>query len=306
MPHSLSPCREHVQTHVQGEQRALWEHELVLDADQRERLKLHLLELKNGRYRCLFSRYNGATLVLELLAVARPEMPSEFHAWVTPKEVVRIAQRYGIIGDGLTVGWRTRRGEPDRLRLRWLPVPHHLEDDNRGFLDESELRMFEGTDSVSTAGTLRVDAVTLFSALSLRPWDALTRPLSSHFEIGWQEVADRDLRVRHALDVTLGRGLTARLHRDVDVFAMLLGAAHLGHRSRLAAQPELGVVMRLAFDMKAVLAWRGEGTADRPGTLRLGYSWFVSPRAVLKVGRLEERGRMRVRRSSTAELMWVS
>ena len=409
--YSLSPYREHVQAYVSGEQRALWEYELDLDGQQRERLFLHLLELKYGTYRYLFTSYNCATLVLELLAVARPEVLTRHHRWVTPKEVVRIAQRHGLIMDAaavfpaataaavyaplltpdtlanvratvsagddfsvgsavpaaqqviannlalahnellvrhrlrspeearrwrdafmaqdpaleigfdassrynpalsgddlrITLGWQAKRGAPDRLRLRWMPVSHYLEDDTRNFLDESELKLFEGVASVSADGKVRVEELTLFSALSLRPWDTVTTPLSSHFEIAWREVADRDLRASRSLDVTIGRGLTARAHHDVDAYAMLLVAGQFGRRGQLAAQPEVGLVMRLAFDMKASLIWRGEGLSDRSQRLRLGWSWFMSPRTVLKLGWLEERGRTHQRRrSSSADVMLV-
>lgn len=407
---SLTPYRDHVAAYVQREQRTLWEYELRLDTEQRERLWLHLYELKAGRYKYLFASYNCATLVLHLLGVASPGLLERPLAWVSPKEVVRIAQRQRLIAQThaifpaetavalyapllsagerrrvraavaagahdaaslavaperqalannlalaeheqllrsgvalaepvarwpqaflarepdldigfdagsrynpansggetrLTLGGRRFKGGEDRLELRWLPVSHHLDDDNRSFLHESELKLFEAAVSLRDARRLRLERATLFAALSLRPWEGLNPVWSSRTELAWRRASDLALDERTGFDVAIGRGITVRPQADVDVYVLGMVTARLARRPALAVHPEAGVVVRLAWNLKATLAWRGSGTDDRAAVSDATLAWHGLSGRSIKLRWTDEKGEHRRRTSAGLEWMQV-
>lgn len=94
---TLSPFHEEIQKYAVAEQRSLWTHRLALDEPQRQRLQAHIHELRQTRITYFFQAYNCATLVRHMLAVARPEMLKGPALWTTPKDVLRQAQRIGLI-----------------------------------------------------------------------------------------------------------------------------------------------------------------------------------------------------------------
>ena len=93
---ALNPLQEQLQQYVRVEQRSLWRYTLDLSAAQIERVRMHLLELKQTTLTYYFQSYNCATLINFVLAVANPAIDTEGW-WVTPAEVTRRAKRAGMI-----------------------------------------------------------------------------------------------------------------------------------------------------------------------------------------------------------------
>jgi Domain of unknown function (DUF4105) len=94
---SLGPYSEALDAYVGREGRNLWEFPLLLSEAQRELVQAHLIELKQVKFTYFFQRYNCATLVKQLLAVARPAVLQNKDRWTTPKDVVRAAQAAGLL-----------------------------------------------------------------------------------------------------------------------------------------------------------------------------------------------------------------
>lgn len=95
---ALSPYDEKQRQYVDQEQRSMWEYRLALDAPQRELIRLHLLELKQTRLTYYFQKYNCATVVNHILALSGRPVP-DARWWVTPKGVVKNADRAGLIAE---------------------------------------------------------------------------------------------------------------------------------------------------------------------------------------------------------------
>ena len=108
---ALSPYDEGGRTYLLGEQRMLWEYELKLDASTRQLIQAHLIELKQTNFIYFFHRYNCATLVKHVLAIAVPSV-SQRSDWITtPKDVIRLADQAGVVG-------RTTVKTPSRWLVR--------------------------------------------------------------------------------------------------------------------------------------------------------------------------------------------
>lgn len=153
----------------------------------------------------------------------------------------------------LSIGLQRRDGD-EALVLEFLPASHRLEDRNDMYFSESALRLFEVALSQSLRGRgARVERATVYAVESLLPRDRFTGGLSGRFKISHEPQAGGDLRSRGALLVEGGLGVTQRLGRDIDVFAV--AAAGVGARGGawLYAQPTAGFVLRQVFDMKAVV-----------------------------------------------------
>lgn len=99
---ALAPYHEKQSLYVDEEQRSIWEYELALDANQRELLALHLLELKQTRLTYFFQKYNCATLVNFIIGLAGKPLP-ENAWWVTPRDVIRNANEAGLIRSSQTI-----------------------------------------------------------------------------------------------------------------------------------------------------------------------------------------------------------
>lgn len=401
---TLSPYDEQVLAYVDREGRNLWEHPLRLDAGQRQLLQAHLMELRPVRFTYFFQRYNCATLVKQVLAVAQPAVLAQADLWTTPKDVVRAAQSAGLLASAralgsprwtlhlldqaltaqevmavkqavaneavseatadapraflrqqaaealnqqwvaaglrtpqagmayrrrlvaaasgdlalvsdptfspgaappdaqFSVGLQRREGD-EALVLSFLPVSHRLEDRNDMYFNESALRLFDVAISQSLRGHgARVERATLYAVESLLPRDRFTGGLSGQFKIGHELQAGADLRSRSTVLVEAGVGVTQRLGRDFDVFAM--ASAGLGARggAYLYTQPRLGLVMRQVFGMKAVVTFSALSHGLGDGRTTREWQWtqskYLGPDWTL-VGRytVRERGSQRLRQA---------
>jgi len=108
---ALSPYEDEVNTYVRKEQRSLWEYELKLDDFTRQLMRLHLIELKQTHFTYYFHRYNCATLVKHVLALAAPQVLDVPDPITTPKDVIKLADAAGVIAN-------TSVKTPARWRVR--------------------------------------------------------------------------------------------------------------------------------------------------------------------------------------------
>ena len=107
---ALTPYQEQQSRYTDSEERNVWEYDLKLDSWQRELVRLHLLELKQSELRYFFQNYNCATVVRFIMALSS-QLPEQGQGWVTPKDLVRVANEASLIGEQRTITpsrWMTR------------------------------------------------------------------------------------------------------------------------------------------------------------------------------------------------------
>ncbi|MFG6467050.1 DUF4105 domain-containing protein [Roseateles sp. BYS87W] len=153
----------------------------------------------------------------------------------------------------LSVGVMRRDGD-DALLLEFLPASHRLEDRNDMYFSESSLRLFDIALTQSMHGRgARVERATVYAVESLLPRDRFTGGWSGRFKIGHEAQVGADLSSRGSLRVEGGLGLTERVGRDLDLFAMASAGVGVRHGAYVFVQPSVGLVLRQVFDMKAVI-----------------------------------------------------
>lgn len=98
---SLSPFSEQQHHYVDEDQRNIWEYHLHLDADQKELIRLHLLELKQSHLTYFFQKYNCATVIKFILSLSGQRLPDSGW-WVTPRSLVKSTVQAGLV-DGTSI-----------------------------------------------------------------------------------------------------------------------------------------------------------------------------------------------------------
>lgn len=103
--YSEAPYYKKLREYQDIERRDLWEYRLNLDADEVERLLLHLVELRNIYSYYYFFSENCSSNILFLLDSARPalalskQLAERKRPWITPLEVIRILAKAGVVSD---------------------------------------------------------------------------------------------------------------------------------------------------------------------------------------------------------------
>jgi hypothetical protein len=110
---SLSPYQEKIALYLGEEQRSIWEYSLKLSAFQKELIQAHLIELRQTDLVYFFQKYNCATVIDFVLSLAATEPLNNTGFWLTPKDVVKRAEKLNLIE-------QSRLISPNRWLIRAL------------------------------------------------------------------------------------------------------------------------------------------------------------------------------------------
>ena len=163
----------------------------------------------------------------------------------------------------LGIGWLDYQGS-QWLTLRSLPAAHTLDDDNRAYFGENELRLNELQLRWSPQRqALQLHQWQLYSAHSLTPRDPLIGGLSGHFEAGFRPVYDRLLQPQTGFSLSGGLGATYAFGPDLRIFSLLnLGVASAPEQTFSYLQPVVGGYLYEVFDMKSRFSYRPQFRSD--------------------------------------------
>jgi hypothetical protein len=95
--YTLSPYAQKLYRYNVDEQRNVWDYQLKLTRDEMNLLAYHLYELKNTNIKYFFHKYNCATLIYRILAVAKGSSVEASDFWVTPSDVVRLVVNNNLV-----------------------------------------------------------------------------------------------------------------------------------------------------------------------------------------------------------------
>lgn len=181
------------------------------------------------------------------------------------------------------------RGGVNYVKLGLTPASHHLEDDNRRYLGESELVLFDLSVLKKMEGReLSLDQLVIYGTKSLLPYDALTGGWSGAIRLGVETQYNNSVSPQKRMFVEGGVGVSKRYLNDLDAYALI--NAGLGVQKgdgQIYLQPELGVVLREVYDMKTVFSatYRHAiaGNANTGVHYRLTQSKFLASQLSLHV-----------------------
>ena len=93
------------------EQRNVWVYELNLNSLQKELIQRHIWALKSASLTYLFNSHNCATLILDTLSVAAPDLQKHRQKWVSPIDVAKAIRYESLIKETHLHGsseWKVR------------------------------------------------------------------------------------------------------------------------------------------------------------------------------------------------------
>ena len=94
--YTLSPYGEKRKFYLEREGRNVWTYSLRLDAEQKQLLRLHLVELRPVKLRYFFDSHNCATLTADLIGLIAPTVRTPQPLWTSPLDVVRNVNEAGL------------------------------------------------------------------------------------------------------------------------------------------------------------------------------------------------------------------
>jgi hypothetical protein len=94
---SLTPYREQLYRYLKVENRNVWEFDLNLNDYEKKLIYYHFWELRTLNIKYLFTGFNCATIVHDILSIAQPKLRKINRLWVTPKDVIKDAYEYNLV-----------------------------------------------------------------------------------------------------------------------------------------------------------------------------------------------------------------
>ena len=93
----LRPYKEQVDRYLKEENRNIWEYTLNLSKGEKQLIYFHFWELKDVKIKYLFTGFNCATIVHDMLSMGSIKLENNYHLWITPKDVIKDAKKNKII-----------------------------------------------------------------------------------------------------------------------------------------------------------------------------------------------------------------
>lgn len=108
---ALTPYKKQKARYLHGEERNIWEYGLNLSEYDKAMIHAHIWELKGKESDYFFDTYNCATVTYFLLATAKPEIFNSNRSWISPIDVVKDANDFGLVKKGKMIPsmrWKIR------------------------------------------------------------------------------------------------------------------------------------------------------------------------------------------------------
>ncbi len=94
---SLSPYVEQLHSNLIIEERNIWAYDLDLSPDEKKLLYYHFWELKDVNLKYLFTGFNCATIIDDMLFFSSKKVTDTKRLWITPKDLVKETHKLGLI-----------------------------------------------------------------------------------------------------------------------------------------------------------------------------------------------------------------
>ncbi|QUJ66425.1 DUF4105 domain-containing protein [Photobacterium sp. GJ3] len=107
----VSPYRESLSFYKNIEGRNVFEYQLAMSDKNKQLIQLHLWELKDTRIDYFFHNQNCASITLNILAIANPDLMEHRRDWLSPLDMIQLAQRHHMIQQTSitpSTGWKLR------------------------------------------------------------------------------------------------------------------------------------------------------------------------------------------------------
>jgi hypothetical protein len=143
------------------------------------------------------------------------------------------------------------------LELSFLPASHLLNDYNREYFGESELKIAY-LSVLLNKDSINLKDFTLYGMKTYIPYDTLTKDLSYQFEVAIKKEYSRDMSYVNTVKIDGGVGIDFLLGHDINSYAIVnAGMGYNKHDNvHLFFNPEIGVMIYEVLNMKSLIYYQ--------------------------------------------------
>jgi len=135
------------------------------------------------------------------------------------------------------------------LKLSFLPASHTLNDNNREYFNESELKI--GYISILfNKNKILLNNFSIYSMTNLIPYDILTNPFSYSFNISLDREYDKNLDKRLYFNCNAGLGYDINIANDINLYILGKIKIRTHNKIDLLYYPKFGILMYEIFNSK--------------------------------------------------------
>ena len=147
--------------------------------------------------------------------------------------------------------------DKDYTKVSFLPTSHLLNDYNREYFGESELKLFYLSLLVDKKD-IELSEFTLFGMKSYLPYTSLTQDLSYQFELSIKKEYDKEMKYKDTAKIDGGVGFDFLIAKDINVFSIFnMGAGYnKSDKTHLFINPELGLMIYEVLNMKSLIKYQ--------------------------------------------------
>jgi len=170
------------------------------------------------------------------------------------------------------------------FQFSFLPTAHRLQDDNRQYFTENELRLGDiKLRYLPDDQSIKLQELTLYSVKTMNPWDRFTGGFSAQWKIGSEPHYSDKMEMHQALNLDASFGMAWAPHPDTILYGMLgAGYGYGAGNNYVYSSPEVGIVINELFNLKSAIKTRYiyNQLASRSGywDIEFTQSWFFSQR----------------------------
>jgi len=143
------------------------------------------------------------------------------------------------------------------LKLSFLPASHLLNDYNREYFGESELKITSLSILVNDKN-IKLQDFTLYGMKSYMPYSSSTHDLSYQFELAVKKEYTKNKNYNDTLKIDGGIGIDYLFFNDINIFAMLNGGVgyNKDDNIHILANPQIGIMIYALFNIKSLFYYQ--------------------------------------------------
>jgi hypothetical protein len=143
------------------------------------------------------------------------------------------------------------------MKLSFLGASHLLNDNNREYFGESELKIGY-LSLLLNRSKLELNNFTLYGMKSYIPYDTLTKDFSYQFEIAVKKEYTKSLNYLDTVKIDGGIGIDFLIAKDINFFALLNGGLGYNYHdnTHIFFNPQIGTMIYEIFNMKSFLSYQ--------------------------------------------------
>lgn len=272
----LSPYKDKSAEYLYKENRSIWEFELDLSDDEKDKLKKHLWELKEKNIDYSLISHNCSTALINILQVANPKLSMEnVKPYITPIEYIQNLQENNRVSnisiepseahkgaiENFGLNYIGNASKPARLsisqdidnnfsKIDFSPVYQDITDISDAYFPELESKMFDISINYNNdRHRFVVNHINVLKMASIVDYQS-TNNLSKYFRIGFEnDLFSEKTELKPVFELGLGIG---KKIAHTTIYALPKIGYHYDNFSNVYIAPQIGVISRLGNNTKMI------------------------------------------------------